>query len=70
MIGRQRSIEGSFHEGLVVLLGDFLVGNPDVTVHHVRGGLVLGHKVGGVDGLRALGDGILVDGVVQFTLVH
>ena len=62
--------QGSFHEGLVVLLGDFLVGDPDVTIHHFRVGFVLGHEVGSIDGLLALGNGILVDGVVHFTFLH
>jgi hypothetical protein len=69
-VGRQRSIEDSFHEGLVVLLGDFLVRNPDVTVHDFRVGFMLGHEVGSIDGLLALRNGILVNGVVQFTLLH
>ena len=64
------SSEDLFHEGLVVLLGDFLVGNPDVIVHHFGIGFFLDQQIGGINGLPALRNGILEHGVVQFTFGH
>jgi hypothetical protein len=61
--------ENSFHEGLVVLLGDFLVGNPDFIVHHFETGFFLDQQIGCIDGL-ALRNGILEHRVVQFTFVY
>src|SRR5271165_5189982 len=69
-LGRQWSRRDSLHESLVVLLGDFLVGYPDDTVHHFRIGFLLDHLVSGIDSLNTLANRILKHGVVQFTLVH
>src|SRR5271154_2960639 len=57
--GRQWSGRDSLHESLVVLLGDFLVGYPDDTVHHFRVRLLLDQQIGGIDSLIALANGIL-----------
>jgi hypothetical protein len=66
----QWSSEDSFHEGLVVLLCDFLIGNPDVIVHYFGIGFFLDQQIGGIDRFLALRNGILEHGVVQFTFVH
>src|SRR5271169_5407610 len=62
--GRQWSCRDSLHESLVVLLGDFLVGYPDDTVHHFRVGFLLDHQIGGIDSLITLANRILEHGVV------
>jgi hypothetical protein len=37
-----------FHEGLVVFLGDFLVGNPGVILHYFGIGFFLDQQIGGI----------------------
>src|ERR1700730_1170723 len=51
---RQWPGEDLFHERLVVFLGDGLVGNPDISVHHFRIGFFLDQKIGSISSLFAL----------------
>src|ERR1700693_1220958 len=67
---RQWSSEDSFHECLIVFLGDGLVGNPDDTVDDFRVGFLFDHQISSIDSLITLANGILEHGVVQFALGH
>src|ERR1700719_4195880 len=61
--GRRWVSGGSFHECLVVFLGDGLVRNPDIAVDYFRIRFLFDHKIGGVDSFIALANGILEHGI-------